>query len=101
MRFTAVKIAASDNVVTVLKDVAEGEMVTFSDAGSVGSVTAAEAIPIYHKIALCELKQGDTVYKYGESLGKLNRDVVQGAWISDSVLESQPRCYDEELSELK
>ena len=37
-----------------------------------------EAAPIGHKIALGDLKEGDTVYKYGEDIGVMTKDVKKG-----------------------
>jgi (2R)-sulfolactate sulfo-lyase subunit alpha len=34
-------------------------------------VTAKQDIPIGHKVALIELKEGDTVVKYGEDVGRM------------------------------
>ena len=35
-------------------------------------------IPIGHKVALSDLKTGDTVYKYGEDIGKMVGDAAKG-----------------------
>ena len=34
-------------------------------------VTAKQDIPIGHKVALTDLKEGDTVIKYGEDVGRM------------------------------
>lgn len=96
MSFSAVKIHAKDNVATVLRDISAGEVISYYDGTGSAEVTAAENIPIYHKIALLGLKQGDTIYKYGESLGLLTSDVPLGGWISHKNLASQPRDYETE-----
>jgi len=36
------------------------------------------AIPIGHKIALTDIKTGDTVWKYGEDIGKAVADIGKG-----------------------
>ena len=41
-------------------------------------LTARQAIPIGHKVALVDLKAGDTVVKYGQDIGRLVADVRQG-----------------------
>jgi (2R)-sulfolactate sulfo-lyase subunit alpha len=38
-------------------------------------------IPIGHKIALKDLKKGDTVIKYGEDVGVMTRDAKKGDWV--------------------
>jgi (2R)-sulfolactate sulfo-lyase subunit alpha len=42
------------------------------------SVTAAQDIPIGHKVALRDLKAGDTVIKYGEDIGRMIADAKAG-----------------------
>lgn len=45
------------------------------------STTKAKAnhdIPIGHKVALVDLKQGDTVIKYGEDVGRIVAEVKKG-----------------------
>ncbi len=41
-------------------------------------VTAKHDIPIGHKVALKDLKKGDTVMKYGEDIGKMVADAKKG-----------------------
>ena len=35
-------------------------------------------IPIGHKVALTDLKAGDTVIKYGQDVGRITQDVARG-----------------------
>jgi len=41
-------------------------------------LTAKHDIPIGHKVALSDLKAGDTVMKYGEDIGKMVGDAGTG-----------------------
>ena len=41
-------------------------------------LTAKSDIPIGHKVALTDLKAGDTATKYGEDIGKIIADVARG-----------------------
>ena len=41
-------------------------------------LTAGDDIPIGHKVALKDLKTGDTIIKYGEDIGKMVGDAAQG-----------------------
>tara|TARA_R110000744_G_scaffold216730_5_gene335503 strand:- start:156 stop:446 length:291 start_codon:yes stop_codon:yes gene_type:complete len=41
-------------------------------------LTALEAVPIGHKIALKDMAKGDTVFKYGEDIGIMTADVKKG-----------------------
>ena len=44
-------------------------------------LTAHADIPIGHKVALKDLKVGDTVMKYGEDIGKVVADVDTGGHV--------------------
>ena len=41
-------------------------------------MTAAQDIPIGHKIALTDMQAGDTVIKYGVDIGKVVKDMKAG-----------------------
>ena len=41
-------------------------------------LTARQDIPIGHKVALKDLKKGETVMKYGEDIGKMIADAKKG-----------------------
>ena len=41
-------------------------------------IAARHDIPIGHKVALKDLKKGDTVIKYGEDIGKIVADAKKG-----------------------
>lgn len=39
---------------------------------------AVQGAPIGHKIALKDMKSGDTIYKYGEDIGRAVADIAKG-----------------------
>jgi (2R)-sulfolactate sulfo-lyase subunit alpha len=41
-------------------------------------LTCGEDVPIGHKVALKDMKKGDTVFKYGEDIGIMKADVNKG-----------------------
>ena len=41
-------------------------------------VTALDPIPIGHKVALLDIKKGETIMKYGHSIGKAVADIGKG-----------------------
>ena len=41
-------------------------------------LTARMDVPIGHKIALTDIKAGDTVWKYGQDIGKAVADIKKG-----------------------
>jgi (2R)-sulfolactate sulfo-lyase subunit alpha len=63
-----------DNVgVVVVEDLKAGtEMLgVITESDTTINVTANHDIPIGHKVALKDLKEGDTIIKYGEDIGKM------------------------------
>jgi (2R)-sulfolactate sulfo-lyase subunit alpha len=45
------------------------------------SLVAQNDVPIGHKIALKDLKAGDTATKYGEDIGRIVADVAKGSHV--------------------
>ena len=81
-----------DNVgVVVVEDLgANTEMlVVVTEDDSDFRLRSAEAVPIGHKIALRDLKTGDTVIKYGEDIGKVVAPVVKGAHVHTHNLKTK------------
>lgn len=99
MRVNALMMDETDNVVTCVTEVAKGENVIYQKGNELLSLKAEEAIPYCHKIALADLKEGDSVIKYGELIGRTNRDVAKGCLIDHENIYSVPRDYDSELVE--
>ena len=74
---TAIVISAEDNVATALEAIERGASVRAGAA----TVTAAEAIPRGHKIALRAIPAGDRVIKYGSPIGTASSDIAAGAHV--------------------
>ena len=62
-----IRIHESDMVAVALRPIRAGETVPVSGAGL--SLTAAEDIPMGHKIALRDIQKGEKVIKYGYPIG--------------------------------
>ena len=45
-------------------------------------VTSLDDIPIGHKVALADIKDGDTIIKYGHDIGKAVADIKTGGLVS-------------------
>jgi (2R)-sulfolactate sulfo-lyase subunit alpha len=72
-----------DNVGVAVVDVSAGQIargVTL-DAKSTFQIEALQDIPLGHKIALQDLKAGDTVVKYGEDIGRVVLEIKKGAHV--------------------
>lgn len=77
-------IHAKDNVAVALRDLETGETAT---AANTGPITVLEPIPASHKIALADIRKGETVIKYGESVGAAAGLIKRGAWVHTHNLE--------------
>lgn len=70
-----------DNVgVVVIEELKAGTdmLVCVTHDNSTFQLTSGEDVPIGHKIAIEDLKAGDTATKYGEDIGKITADVKKG-----------------------
>lgn len=79
---------ADDDVATAVDAVASGTVVTVQSDDVERRIVAHDDIPAGHKIAVHALAAGVRVRKYGECIGRLTRDVPEGAWVHDHNLVS-------------
>ncbi len=77
-----------DNVITVLKEIPEGSEVEFEREGRKFIIKANKKIPIYHKIAIQDLNIGESVYKYGEVIGIVKKEIKKGDHVHRRNLKS-------------
>ncbi len=68
-----IKINENDNVIVALKDIAPGT--------DIRGVISVQEIPAGHKMALCDIKKGEPVIKYGYRIGIAKEDISAGSWI--------------------
>jgi altronate dehydratase small subunit len=80
----ALLMTESDNVATVLDDLAAGRAIEYEG----DTVALVEDVPFGHKIALAEIPEGESVRKYGEVIGRTTRDVTPGEWVHTHNCES-------------
>jgi (2R)-sulfolactate sulfo-lyase subunit alpha len=81
-----------DNVgVVVVEDLASGTemLAVITEDNSDFRITANEAVSIGHKIALKELKPGDTVIKYGQDIGKVVAPIAKGSHVHTHNLKTK------------
>lgn len=81
-----IRLTPKDNVGVVIQDVAPGEEIYF-DNGLV--VTALDSIALPHKIAVVDIKAGDYVIKYGETMGYATKDIPAGSHVHDHNCDSE------------
>ncbi len=73
-----------DNIVTALKKKNIGERIKFRER----VIYIKNEIPAGYKIAVTEIKKGDAVIKYGESIGIAVKDIKSGECVHSHNLES-------------
>lgn len=66
-----------DNVATCLQQVITGDQLETNWV----TVVATEDIPIYHKIALRDLEENESIYKYGEKIGHAITKIAAGSHV--------------------
>jgi galactarate dehydratase len=90
-----IRVNGRDNVAIVVS--ADG--VSSGDSLPSG-LTAREAIPQSHKIALADLAPGEPVRRYGQIIGHATRAIPQGSWVRKEFLglPEPPRLDDLPLS---
>lgn len=93
---TAFQIDKADNVATALTAIAPGTVRLLGDAER-ESVTAAQEIPLGHKLALCDIAEGEMIVKYGVVIGRATKPIPAGSWVHLHVMRSN---YDERSSHL-
>ena len=66
--------------VVVVEDVAPGKELTgwIMETDETVQLKALDAVPLGHKIALKDLKAGDSVLKYGHDVGRVVADAGKG-----------------------
>lgn len=78
------QIHPEDNAVVALENLAKGSRVSLGGK----ELLIQQDIPAGHKVALCAIKAGETVRKYGFSIGVAKEDVLQGAWLHTHNVKS-------------
>ncbi|HID78617.1 MAG TPA: D-galactarate dehydratase [Planctomycetaceae bacterium] len=90
MPLRALVIDPHDNVANLIGEGRKGDLVQCTIQGSEESaeVTLADDIPAYHKFARVDIPAGQTVLKYGMSIGRATRDIRRGEHVHVHNIES-------------
>lgn len=83
-----IRLHAIDNLVIALTDLPKGA----TPAGL--GVTLPGAVPRGHKIAACAIAKGETVLRYGQSIGQATEDIPAGGHIHSHNLGMGPHSTD-------
>lgn len=77
----AFQVHATDNVATLLGDVAKGSLITIVGPAGKRDITAREKIELGHKIALEPITEGAQITKFGVVIGIATRRIEPGEWV--------------------
>ncbi|WP_425806200.1 UxaA family hydrolase [Desulfitobacterium sp. Sab5] len=79
-----------DYVGVAVSDIKSGEEVMGVEihSGKEYHVKANHDIPLGHKIALVDVKAGQSLIKYGENIGKVTQDFKVGDWVHTHNLKT-------------
>ena len=77
-----------DNVATFLRDVEAGEELDIPVNDDVVTVTVNDDIGFGHKVAIEAIPNGETVRKYGKSIGNATVDIEKGDRVHAHNVES-------------
>ena len=94
------KINPRDNVAVALEALNAGEVDIVDDS----PITILGDIVPGHKVALCDIHEGESVIKYGYPIGKAQREIKKGEWvhtfnIKTQLSEAAEYHYDEKTAE--
>ncbi len=73
-----IRIDATDNVVTVVEEVAEGDEICFAAEDGPRRITPVEPIPSGHTVALVDVEPGEKILKYGQAIGTASCRIAPG-----------------------
>lgn len=74
-------ISERDDVAVVTQPVLKGESIAYLLRNAEHTFSAAEDIPVYHKVALRDIGEGEAVCKYGSPIGVATADICRGAHV--------------------
>lgn len=78
------RLSPKDNVGVVTGTVAAGQTLPYEDA----TLTITDAITLGHKVALCAIKAGEKIFKYGAPIGSAKVDLAPGQHVHTHNMKS-------------
>ncbi len=85
----AILIDKKDNVATALRELEEGKAIEVGIEDHTLNIVLSQNIPFGHKFSLKDIKQGEAVIKYGETIGLATKQIRQGGHVHVHNVESQ------------
>ena len=86
--YACVKLNEKDTVATATKTLEKGNAVVYKFQGEETSLKMLSNVPLYHKVAISDIKKGDPVFKYGQKIGYALADIKTGEHVHTQNLDS-------------
>ncbi|MFE5318749.1 UxaA family hydrolase [Paenibacillus sp. NPDC056579] len=74
----ALVMDARDHVATAIKDLQQGQKITYRVQDQVQEVELLDNVPFGHKIAIVTVPEGTDIRKYGEVIGRTTSEIKAG-----------------------
>ena len=87
--YNALIVEKNDDVAVVLEAIHVGDKVTYRYGDEERSVVSLSEVPVYHKVAVRDIKRGEHILKYGEKLGGATQDIKLGEHVHVQNLDSE------------
>ncbi|RLM53458.1 hypothetical protein DVK02_13270 [Halobellus sp. Atlit-31R] len=81
-------VEPEDNVATALRELDAGETVAVGVGDEERTIEVPEDVAFGHKIAVEDIDDGETITKYGKSIGNATEDIPAGTWVHVHNVES-------------
>ena len=87
--YNALIVEKNDDEAVVLEAIHVRDKVTYRYGDEERSVVSLSEVPVYHKVAVRDIKRGDHILKYGEKLGVATQDIKLGEHVHVQNLDSE------------
>ena len=90
MPLRALVVNKADNVANLIGSGTKGGVAQCTVEGEreTESVELKDDVPANHKIAFCDIRAGETIVKYGLSIGRASCDIMKGQYVHVHNIES-------------
>ena len=89
-RKRAIVIHEKDNVAVALDPINAGTIISVEIESRIEKIRLLTDIPMGHKFALKDMKEGEVVIKYGETIGQTKAEISRGEHVHVHNVISQP-----------
>lgn len=84
----ALIIDDKDNVAVVIDNIKQGDTINYELNKNKYSLISVSEIEIYHKVAIKDIKVGDSIVKYGQYIGLASSDIKSGEHVHEHNVTS-------------